>query len=69
VFHSDLEGLVEITMMILIEVVALQGIIADPEVNVPERVRRNRQEGKILVMFYGPAYNKVLHLVYSTNVA
>jgi hypothetical protein len=31
----------------------------DPDAGVPENVRRLKKEGKILVMFYGPAYNKV----------
>lgn len=40
----------------------VQGVVVNPEAEwVPDKVRRIRQPGRILVMFYGPAYNKVLH--------
>lgn len=40
----------------------VQGVVVDPEAEwVPDKVRRIRQPGRILVMFYGPAYNKVMH--------
>jgi hypothetical protein len=45
--------------------VVVQGVVVDPEDGVPDRVRRHRQDGKILVMFYGPPYNKVLRPTHS----
>ena len=37
----------------------LQAIVVEPSKDAPESVRRMMQPGKLCVMFYGPAANKV----------
>ena len=50
-----------------IDGIDVQAIVVEPSRDAPDSVRRIAQEGKLCVMFYGPAANKVtlafLHLL------
>lgn len=50
----------------------MQAIVVEPSRDAPESVRRIAQAGKLCVMFYGPAANKVSfkqNLAYASHVA
>lgn len=42
----------------------VQAIVVEPSKEAPEIVRRQMQPGKLCVMFYGPAANKVRELLF-----
>lgn len=49
----------------------MQAIVVEPSKDAPEIVRRQMQPGKLCVMFYGPAANKVRIVVsaYASHLA